>query len=205
VTRPPQEAAVSVSAPTPSVATPDPDGPDADVATLARRADQLREQVRHLPDPTAAALLDDALDAMTAFNRAGLVDLVRAVRADPAGAQALYQAMESPAVMALLAAHDIIRTDRTLDVLRAAEQLGPYLDASGVTLTVVEVDATTARIRLAAAGCGAVDAGLTESVRAALRSRVPGLADVQVLPDAPAAEAGPAFVPLTALRVGAPQ
>jgi|GEM_PF-2330395 len=181
-------------------------GAEEDVTVLAARADQLRDRVRHLPDPTAAATLDEALDAVTAFNRAGLVSLVRSLRADPVGAQLLYAAMEAPAVMALLAAHDIIRTDRTLDVLRAAEQLGPYLTASGVTLQVVGVDASTATVRLLSDGCGGVDPGLVESVRAALRSRVAGLAAVEVLADEPASGPGePAFVPLSSLQVGAPR
>ncbi|MDA8323101.1 MAG: hypothetical protein M0030_25285 [Actinomycetota bacterium] len=163
---------------------------------LAERADAARAKVA-AADRAAVDLLTEAVDAITAFNRAGLVSLVQALRADPRGADLLYAALDRPEVMALLVAHDIVRADRTLDVLRAAEQLRPYLVASGTDLEVLRVDGDVATVRFA----GNPPDGMRADVRDTLLARVPGLASV-VESEAEPEPAGRAFVPLDSIRVG---
>jgi Fe-S cluster biogenesis protein NfuA len=177
-----------------------PDDSGDDFVSVARRADRLREEVAHYRDPNARELLDETVEAIMAFNRHGLVELVRMLRSDPRGADLLYRAVEKPEVMALLASHDIVRADRTLDVLRVVEQLKPYLVASSVDLEVVEVDGDVAHVRFSGSGCGGVDTELKDSVSSTLVSRVPGLRAVQEVE----AEPNRAFVPLQSIRVGAP-
>ncbi len=166
---------------------------------LARRVDELRERVHHL-DHAAADLLQETLDAITAFNRAGLVRLVQVLRADPGGAQLLYRAVDEPEVMALLVSHGIVRAERTHDVLRAMEQLRPYLVASGTDAEVVEVDGDVAFVRFAGGGCSGASSELRQGVRETLLARVPGLRAVEEV----APEQASAFVPLSALQVGPP-
>jgi hypothetical protein len=165
-------------------------------AELAQRVDELRDRVRHC-ESEVGELLDETIEATTAFNRAGLVALVHLLRTDPRGEELLYEAVELPEVMALLVAHDIVRADRTLDVLRAVDQLRPYLASSSIELEVVEVDGDVARVRFGT-GCKAPDAAVRDEVREAIRSRVPGLASVEEV----SAESGGAFVPLASLRIG---
>ncbi len=167
-------------------------------ALLAERADAARSKVA-AADWAVRDLLTEAVDAITAFNRAGLVSLVQTLRADPRGADLLYAALDRPEVMALLVAHDIVRADRTLDVLRAAEQLRPYLIASGTDVAVLRVDGDVATVRFA----GHPPDGMRADVRDTLLARVPGLASVvedqrDLEPD------GCAFVPLNTVRVGRP-
>ena len=167
-------------------------------ADLAARVDELRDRVHHL-DHEAAALLEETLDAVTAFNSAGLITLVRILRSDARGTDLLYRAVDEPEVMALLVAHGIVRADRAVDVLRAVEQLRPHLVASGTDMEVVTVDGDIAHVRYPG-GCSGASAEIKAGVRETLLARVPGLRDVVEVEQEPAG----AFVPLTSLRVGPP-
>lgn len=165
---------------------------------LARRADTLRAKASAHPDPAVRALLGDALAAITEFNRRGLSALVSELRADPAAAEVLYRAVDTPEVMALLAAHGIIRTGPALDVLTVVEAIRPHLVMSAVDLTVEEVVDDVAYVSFGAA-CSAPEQQSRDEVMALIKLRVPGLREVVEV-----SSGGPAFVPLTALRVGPP-
>jgi Fe-S cluster biogenesis protein NfuA len=179
--------------------TAGPDLGEPTLADLARRVDELRERVHHT-EPETAALLEETLEAITDFNRAGLVSLVQLLRSDPRGAELLYESVDIAEVMAMFVAHDIVRADRTLDVLRAVDQLRPYLAASSIELEVMSVDGDVAHVRFGT-GCSAPSAAVRDEVRASILSRVPGLVAVQEV----APPASPqAFVPLQTLRVGPP-
>jgi Fe-S cluster biogenesis protein NfuA len=164
---------------------------------LASRVDELRDRVRHT-DEHARELLDDTLSAITAFNRAGLVELVQVLRGDARGEELLFSAVDRPEVMALLVAHDIVRVDRTMEVLRSVDQLRPYLAASNVALDVVRVEGDTAFVSFGT-GCSAPTAALKAEVMDALNARLSGVTAVEEQ-----VAAGGAFVPLTSLRVGPP-
>lgn len=163
---------------------------------LAARVDEMRDRVRHT-DEHARELLDETLDAISAFNRAGLVELVQVLRSDPRGEELLFTAVDRPEVMALLVAHDIVRVDRTMDVLRAVDQLRPYLAAASVSLDVVRVEGDTAYVSFGT-GCQAPTESLRGEVLEALNARLSGMRAVEQ----PASSG--AFVPLTSLRVGPP-
>ncbi len=76
---------------------------------LAARVDQLRDQVSHA-DESTQALLRETIEAITEFNRRGLITLVQMLREDERGGEVLYRAVEEPEVMALFVSHGIIRT-----------------------------------------------------------------------------------------------
>jgi Fe-S cluster biogenesis protein NfuA len=164
---------------------------------LARRVDELRDRVRHT-DEHARALLDETIEAVTDFNRAGLVTLVQVLREDPRGEELLFAAVDRPEVMALLVSHGIVRVDRTLDVLRVVDQLRPYLAAESIELDVDRVEGDVAFVRFGT-GCSAPAAETKAEIRAAILQRVPGLTAVEEV-----AATGGAFVPVTSLRVGPP-
>ncbi len=169
-------------------------------ADLARRVDELRDRVQH-SDDHVRSLLEETLDAVTAFNRAGLVTLVGMLRNDPQACEVLYRSMDEPEVMALLVAHDIVHAGRAVDVLRAVEQIRPYLVASSADVEVVSVDDDVVTLRFGGGGCGGVSDELKQGVREVLMTRVPGLRAVEEVAATPTASAQ-AFVPLTSLTVG---
>jgi Fe-S cluster biogenesis protein NfuA len=164
---------------------------------LAARIDALRGRVAHA-EPATRDLLEETLAAITEFNRRGLVALVHALREDPAAAEVLYAALDAPEVMALLVAHGIVRSGRTLDVLTVMEQIRPHLVVAGIEMSVEQVRDDVAYVRFPG-GCSAPDAAAKDEVMGVLRQRVPGLREVVELPPEPS---GSAFVPLAALRVG---
>lgn len=159
----------------------------------ARRLDELLVRAREQGGETAS-LVEEVLEASETYTRAGLVDLVTHLRADPQGADLLASALASPAVMALLVRHRIVRGGRPLEVLRVLETLRPYLVASGADVEAVALDDDTAVLRLSAP-TGQDDAALQDEIEQALLTRVPGLDAVTWAPGATDA----AFVPVESL------
>jgi Fe-S cluster biogenesis protein NfuA len=165
---------------------------------LAEHIDQLRERVSHL-DPEAQGLLRDTVEAITEFNKQGLITLVQLLREDERGGELLYDAVERPEVMALFVSHGLIRTDRALDVLRVVEQIRPYLVTSSVELEVEEVRGDVAYVRFGT-GCSAPSQETKDEIMGVIRQRVPGLAGVEEVTPEP----GRTFIGLDTITVGRP-
>lgn len=162
---------------------------------LAARVDELRDRVSHTDQ---APLLEETLDAISEFNRRGLITLVQMMREDAAAGEVLYAAVDQPEVMALFVSHGIIRSDRTLDVLNVVEQIRPHLIASSIEMSVEEVRDDVAYVRFPS-GCSAPDQQTKDEIKGVIRQRVPGLRDVVEV-----AEESGAFVPMDSLRIGPP-
>lgn len=165
---------------------------------LARRVDELRDRIHH-EEPRVAELLDETVEAITAFNRVGLIALVQRLRGDARGQELLFEAVDEPEVMALLVAHGLVRADLTLEVLRAVEQIRPYLIASSVEFEVDRVEGDVVYVRFAT-GCSAPSDSIKEEIRGVLLSRVTGLRAVEEV----AAQSQGAFIAMDSIRIGAP-
>lgn len=163
---------------------------------LARHIDELRDRVSHL-DASTQQLVQETIEAITEFNKQGLIALVHLLRGDERGGELLYEAVEQPEVMALFVSHGIIRTDRTIDVLRVVEQIRPYLVTSSIEMEVESVRGDVAYVRFAK-GCSAPDQVTKDEIMGVIMQRVPGLKGVEELVDAP----GQAFIGLDTIRVG---
>jgi Fe-S cluster biogenesis protein NfuA len=173
-------------------------GPPATFDELAARIDQLRDQVSH-QEPAVRDLLQDTIDAITEFNRQGLIALVQTLRDDERGGELLYDAVEQPEVMALFVSHGLIRTDRTLDVLRVVEQIRPYLVTSSVELEVEQVRDDIAYVRFGS-GCSAPTQQTKDEILGVIRQRVPGLKGAQEI----VTEPGRTFIGLDSISFGPP-
>lgn len=163
---------------------------------LAAHIDELRDRVSHL-DASTQQLLKDTIDAITEFNRVGLVKLVHLLREDERGGELLYESVESPEVMALFVSHGIIRSDRTIDVLRVVEQIRPYLVTSSIEMEVESVRDDVAYVRFAT-GCSAPDQETKNEIMGVIRQRVPGLKSVEEIVPEP----GKTFIGLDTIRIG---
>lgn len=165
---------------------------------LAQRVDELRDQVSH-QDLQVRELLQETIDAITAFNRIGLITLIQKMKSDPRGQEILFAAVDEPEVMALFASHGLLRQNLALEVLRAVEQIRPYLVASSVAFDVDRVEGSTAYVHFAS-GCSAPSDAVKDEIKGTLLARVPGLTAVEeVVP-----EQGSTFIALDTIRVGAP-
>lgn len=165
---------------------------------LAQHIDELRDRIGHL-EPSVQQLLDETLETITEFNKQGLIALVQLLRGDERGGELLYEAVERPEVMALFASHGIIRTERTLDVLRVVEQIRPYLVTSSIEMEVERVSGDVAYVRFRT-GCNAPSVEVREEIKGVLLQRVPGLRSVEEVGQ----PSGQAFIGVETLRVGAP-
>lgn len=163
---------------------------------LARRIDELRDRVSHL-DPVANDLLKQTIEAITEFNKVGLISLVQLLREDPRGGELLYEAVEMPAVMALFVSHGLIRTDRAIDVLRVVEQIRPYLVTSSIEMEVESVTDDVAYVRFAK-GCSAPDQQVKDEIMGVIMQRVPGLKGVEEVKD----QSSSTFISLDTLKIG---
>jgi len=168
---------------------------EADFDDVAQRVDELRDRIRH-SDPSTQSLLEETLEAITEFNKRGLITLVQLLREDERGGELLYEAVEAPEVMALFVSHGLIRTDRTLDVLRVIEGIRPYLVTSSIELEVDRVEGDVAYVRFGT-GCSAPSQETKDEVMGVILQRVPGLAEVKEVSEA-------TFIGLDTIKVGAP-
>lgn len=165
---------------------------------LAQRVDQLRDQISH-EDPRVQDLLNQTVDAITEFNKQGLIALVQLLRGDERGGELLYSAVEQPEVMALFVSHGLIRTDRTIDVLRVVEQIRPYLMASSIEMSVESVRDDVAFVKFAK-GCSAPAQEQKDEIMGVIMQRVPGLRGVEEVVDQP----GSTFIGLDTISIGRP-
>ena len=166
---------------------------------LAQRVDELRDRIHH-QDQGVQQLLDETIEAMTEFNRRGLISLVQLLRSDERGGDLLYQAVEQPEVMALFVSHGLIRTDRTLDVLKVVEQIRPYLVTGSIEMTVESVRGDVAFVRFGK-GCSGPTQEMKDEIMGVIRQRVPGLKGVEEVVDSP----GSAFIGLSTIGIGPPK
>jgi Fe-S cluster biogenesis protein NfuA len=165
---------------------------------LAQRIDQLRDQISH-QEASVQSLLDETLEAITEFNKQGLISLVQILRSDERGGELLYAAVEEPEVMALFVSHGLIRTDRTIDVLRVVEQIRPYLMTASVDMSVESVRNDVAYVKFGK-GCSAPSQENKDEIMGVIMQRVPGLKGVEEVKDEP----GRTFIGLDTISIGRP-
>lgn len=187
------EAAAPTSADTPPAAV----GPTFEA--LAGRVDAAVAAVAELDGPGKAAA-EELQAAVEAVHKAGLVTIVRALKADEAARAVLFELVDDPTVHLLLSLHEIIRPDPMTEAGRVLVSVRPQLQSHGGDVTLVRIDDGTAYVRLEGAcnGCSMSSVTLRNLVEEALVAGVPSVAGVEVLPNEPS----PTLIPLDALRVG---
>ena len=170
---------------------------EPDLDQLAARVDRALAEAEAL-DPAAREKAREVRQAIEAFHKAGLARIVRALKADPRGAEILYELVDQPAVYALFAMHGLVRADLRTRVLRVLDMVRPYLQSHGGDVELVVLEGSTVTVRLTGAchGCSMSATTLRQGVEEALRAHVPEIE--RVIPTSGEPAAG--FVPLSALR-----
>ncbi len=183
-------------APSGSAGGPPPEAATATLADLAAAVERALADVKGMPidQRTRALALKEAVEA---FHKAGLVAIVRALKADPAAREVLMALVEDPGVYALFALHGIVKADVRTRVARVIESVRPYMQSHGGDVTLVDVEGDTVRVQLAGAcnGCSQSAVTLRQGVEEALREQVPEIARIEVVPTDPS----PAVQPLVTL------
>jgi nitrite reductase/ring-hydroxylating ferredoxin subunit/Fe-S cluster biogenesis protein NfuA len=166
---------------------------------LAKRVDDAVAALAEL-DPAARAVAEELKSAIEEIHRAGLVTLVRRMRADDSARAVLFDAVDDPTVHLLLSLHGIVRPDPVTHANQVLASVRPQLNSHGGDVTLVRVEDATAFVRLEGAcnGCSMSSVTLRNLVEEALVQGVPAISAVEVLP----AEPTPTLIPLEALRIG---
>ncbi|WP_102142507.1 NifU family protein [Mycobacterium hubeiense] len=160
--------------------------PDPSFEELAKRVDDATAALQKL-DPSARTVAEELKAAIEAIHRAGLVTIVRRMRADEATRPLLFDLVDDPVVHLLLSLHEIIRPDPMTQATKALHAVRPQLQGHGGDVTLVRIDDGTAYVRLQGAcnGCSMSSVTLRNLVEKALVENVSSVTAVEVLPNEP--------------------
>ncbi|MBU3749248.1 MAG: Rieske 2Fe-2S domain-containing protein [Mycobacterium sp.] len=166
---------------------------------LAQRVDDAVAALDGL-DPAARKVAEELQAAVEAVHRAGLVTIVRAMRADERAQPVLFDLVDDPVVHLLLSLHGIVRPDPVTNANQVLESVRPQLHSHGGDVALVRIEDGTAFVRLEGAcnGCSMSSVTLRNLVEDALVQGVPAISKVEVV----AAEPTPTLIPLESLRIG---
>jgi len=174
-------------------------GAEPEFEELARRVDQAITAVTEL-DPAPRAVAEELKTAIEAVHKAGLVTIVRRLKADDATRAALFELVDDPVVHLLLSLHGIVRPDPMTLADRVLVEVRPQLQSHGGDVTLERIEDGTAFVRLEGAcnGCSMSSVTLRNLVESALVEGVPAVKAVEVLKNEPT----PTLITLDALRIG---
>ena len=153
---------------------------------LAKRVDDAVAALDDL-DPSARAVAEELQASIEAIHKAGLVSIVRRLRADDATREALFELVDDPVVHLLLTLHGIVRPDPVTHANQVLESVRPQLHSHGGDVSLVRVEDGTAFVRLEGAcnGCSMSSVTLRNLVEEALVQEVPAVTAVEVVADQP--------------------
>jgi len=153
---------------------------------LAKRVDDAVAALREL-DPPARTVAEELKAAIEAIHRAGLVTIVRRMRADDAARPVLFDLVDDPVVHLLLSLHEIVRPDPMTQAGKVLESVRPQLQGHGGDVALVRIENGTAFVRLQGAcnGCSMSSVTLRNLVEKALVDGVSSINAVEVLPNEP--------------------
>ncbi|WP_123024750.1 NifU family protein [Mycolicibacterium stellerae] len=160
--------------------------PEPGFEELAKRVDEAVAALQSL-DPAARAVAEELKSAIEAVHRAGLVTIVRGMRADVAAQAVLFDLVDDPVVHLLLSLHEIIRPDPMTQATKALNAVRPQLHGHGGDVELVRIEDRTAFVRLKGAcnGCSMSSVTLRNLVEQALVENLPSVTSVEVLPNEP--------------------
>jgi Fe-S cluster biogenesis protein NfuA/nitrite reductase/ring-hydroxylating ferredoxin subunit len=168
---------------------------------LAKRVDDAVHRVAELDDP-ARTVAEELKAALEAVHRAGLVTMVRRMRADDRAREVLFELVDEPGVRLLLSLHAIIRPDPVTEADRVLRAVRPQLQSHGGDVELASVEEGVAYVRLSGAcnGCSMSSVTLRTTVEEALVTNVAAISKVEVLPSEPS----PTLIPLAEIGMGRP-
>lgn len=166
---------------------------------LAKRVDDAVAALSGL-DADSRAVAEELKAAVEAIHRAGLVTIVRGMRADDGARGVLFDLVDDPTVHLLLSLHGIVRPDPVTHANQVLASVRPQLHSHGGDVSLVRIDDGTAYVRLEGAcnGCSMSSVTLRNLVEEALVQQVPAINAVEVLPNEPT----PTLIPVEALLIG---
>jgi Fe-S cluster biogenesis protein NfuA len=177
--------------PSPNILTPPPftecikDGNSAppDSQQMARRLQELIEQIQNQPNPSARALLQDCLQSLLTFYGEGLGRILQCVQgAGSDGQKIMEQLLKEKAISALLLIHGLHPLDLETRLRSALDSVRPYMRSHGGNVELLTLENDFARLRLEGTckSCPSSTVTLEFAVRRAIEEACPDLLGFEV-------------------------
>ena len=163
---------------------PDLDAAHAESAgELARRADELArlETLTHGWEPAHQAVLSAIKTGIEELNAEAMRRLIRALKGDAAAAAALRQAVRDPLVYQVLLFHGLVKEPLEHRVVRALEEVRPFLKTHGGDVELVAVkfpDTVEVRLIGSCQSCPSSGETLSEGVEKSIKALCPEITTV---------------------------
>jgi Fe-S cluster biogenesis protein NfuA len=173
---------------------------DREVCARVARVEALLEKIESLRDPDARSAATEALQALLELYGEGLGRMMAS--AARLGGDALREAFAADELVShLLLVHGLHPIPVEARVLRALQEVRPYLEAHGGSVELLGVEDGIARLRLQGScrGCPSSAMTLKVAIEEAIQKTAPDLVGIEA---EGAVEPGPgatAFVPLSRL------
>lgn len=151
---------------------------------MARRLQELIEQIQRLPNPAGRALLQDCVQSLLAFYGEGLARILKHIRsAGVAGEDILREMLEDQAISGLLFIHGLHPVPLETRLRAALEKVRPYMQSHGGNIELLGFENDVARVRLEGTckTCPSSVVTLELAVRRAVDEACPDLLGFEVI------------------------
>ena len=151
---------------------------------LAKRLQELIEQIQQQPAPAARALLNECLQTMLALYGDGLERILGHVKgAGAEGQQLLNKILHDSAVSGLLLIHGLHPLDLENRLRQALESVRPYMQSHGGNIELLSLENDVARVKLAGTckTCPSSIITLQLAVKRAVEEACPDLLGFEVI------------------------
>ena len=159
-----------------------------DSRDMAKRLQELIEQIQNQPNPAARALLQECLQSLLAFYGEGLSRILAHVQDSGAeGQSTLQQLLHDRAVSSLLLIHGLHPIALEARLREALEKVRPYMQSHGGNIELLSLEDDVARVRLEGTcrSCPSSAITLELAVRRAVEEACPDLLGFEVIGSAP--------------------
>jgi Fe-S cluster biogenesis protein NfuA len=159
------------------------DAVPVDSRQMARRLQELIDQIQNQPNPASRALLQDCLQSLLAFYGEGLSRIVEHLQgADGQGRPVLERMLQDPAISGLLLIHGLHPVPLETRFHAALEKVRPYMQSHGGNIELLSLENDVARVRLQGTckSCPSSTITLELAVRQAVEEACPDLLGFEV-------------------------
>lgn len=158
-------------------------GPN-DSRQMARRLQELIEQIQTQPNPAARALLQQCLQSLLAFYGEGLSRMLKCLQMSGSEGQAILARMlQDQAVSGLLFIHGLHPVPLEIRLRGALEKVRPYMQSHGGNIELLSLQDDVARVKLEGTckTCPSSTITLELAVRRAVDEACPDLLGFEVI------------------------
>lgn len=162
--------------------------PATDSRDMAKRLQELIEQIQTQPNRAARALLQECLQSLLAFYGDGLSRILEQVQSSGAeGKTILDQLLKDQTIAGLLLIHGLHPVPLEVRLRAALEKVRPYMQSHGGNIELLTLENEVARVRLQGTcqTCPSSTVTLELAVRRAVEEACPDLAGFVVSADVP--------------------